>query len=265
MAVGLSLRTCSTHRYIRRMSHHPLDPQFLRPDNHPMRTCLRRLLRRAAVGRGRYLVTMLALVFAIGSSAQTEDDIENVYVYGVVKDVNSKTRLLRAAVLIREDSLPLREAYADSGKYELNLNFDHLYRLRYDAPGYVTKYVEIDTRNVPLAEREGGFGINVEMALFPFTRHGDYSFLNEPIGKARFDPHDSTIAWDLAWTEQMRDRIRVAKIEEDSLSKLPADIHPSPYDEEVERWNNYGVITGIIVALLGMGLFAFWMVRRRGR
>ena len=193
--------------------------------------------------------------------AQSGSEVDNVYVYGTIKNDSTHFPLVNAAVIIREDSLPLVSAAIDSGKYECSLAFDHVYRIRYEAPGYVAKFIEIDTREIPLEMREGGFGINVEILLFRFFKHGDYSLLQEPIGKARYVPADSMITWDLQWTDMIRERFRVAKAQADSLAALPPEVVSSP--ETQEHFSAQGKLFGMVAGLLGAIALAVWVARRR--
>ncbi|MBL0044915.1 MAG: hypothetical protein IPP33_11155 [Flavobacteriales bacterium] len=221
------------------------------------------MTRSTLIPKARNLQLLLALFIGTATQAQSRSDVDNVYVYGTIKDDSTRFPVVHAAVIIREDSLPLVSASVDSGKYECNLEFDHVYRLRYEAPGYVAKFLEIDTRNIPTEMREGGFGINVEMTLSRFFKYGDYSLLQEPIGKARYVPADSMISWDLQWTEMMRERFRVAKARSDSLAALPPRQLDLPEDPELEQWRRYGTITGVVVALLGMIALVVWIARRQ--
>ena len=215
------------------------------------------------IPKARNLQLLLALFIGAASQAQSGSEVDNVYVYGTIKDDSTRSPVVHAAVIIREDSLPLVSASIDSGKYECNLEFDHVYRLRYEAPGYVAKFIEIDTRDVPTEMREGGFGINVDMTLFRFYTFGDYSGLEEPIGKARYVAADSAISWDLPWTERMRERFRLVRAQADSLAALPPVAPVQPEDPELEQWRTYGTITGVVVALSGMIGIAVWIARRQ--
>ncbi len=187
--------------------------------------------------------------------------MDNVYVYGTIMDDSTRFPVVHSAVIIREDSLPLFSAVVDSGKYECNLEFDHVYRLRYEAPGYVSKFIEIDTRDVPTEMREGGFGINVEMTLFRFFAFGDYSGLQEPIGKAHYVAADSAISWDLPWTERMRERFRLVRAQADSLAALPPVASSS--SDDPEHYRAQGKLAATVVCFFGAIVLAVWIARRQ--
>jgi hypothetical protein len=213
------------------------------------------------------MILVLTTMSTLTSAAQSENEVDNVYVFGTVKEDSTNAKLIHAEVTVDQDGVEFTSEHVNAeGKYELYLDFDHRYRIRYRAPDHVAKYIEIDTRNIPAEERTGGYGMNVEMTLFKFDPHGDYTFLQEPIGKARFDTVNKELAWDLAWTEHVRERVRVARAKADSLSGLPAVAEEAP-DEltENEQWENYGMIAGIVVALIAIGLLVTWAKSRRDR
>ncbi|MBK6542711.1 MAG: hypothetical protein IPG10_15810 [Flavobacteriales bacterium] len=171
------------------------------------------------LGRGRQvrgwqiLLCALFIGLACGLSAQ----VDNVYVYGTVKDYTSAKKLDGVAVAVYKNGAKLTEVVTNaSGKYEFNLDYGADYKIMYVKTGIVSKNITIDTRNIPEEERVGGHGMNIEMTLFSELPGIDFSVLQQPIGKAKFDPTSSEVTWDLQYTEQIRSEIaRLMKEYED--------------------------------------------------
>ncbi|MCB0794756.1 MAG: hypothetical protein KDB88_08470, partial [Flavobacteriales bacterium] len=74
--------------------------------------------------------------------------------------------------------------------------------------------------NIPEEERVGGHGMNVEMTLFNELPGIDFSVLDKPIGKAKFDPANNEVTWDLEYTNGIRNEIaRLMKEWEDKQKR----------------------------------------------
>ncbi|MBS1583916.1 MAG: hypothetical protein JST66_17090, partial [Bacteroidetes bacterium] len=159
------------------------------------------------------------LLLAAGLSAQAQ--VDNVYVYGTVKDQFTAKKLDGITVTVFKNGSKLAEAVTNaSGKYEFNLDYGSEYKLLYAKPGMVSKNITIDTRNVPEEERAGGHGMNVEVNLFNELPGIDFSVLQQPIGKAKIDPTTNEMSWDLQYTAQIRSEIdRLMKEYEDKKKR----------------------------------------------
>ncbi len=167
----------------------------------------------------RHLVCMLALLIAPALLAQ----VDNVYVYGTVKDYVSSKKLDGVTVTVFKNGGKLAEVITSaSGKYEFNLDYGSEYKLVYSKTGVVSKNITIDTRNIPEEERVGGHGMNVEMTLFSELPGIDFSVLQQPIGKAHFDPTTKEVTWDLVYTEQIKAEITRLMKEYDEKKKREA-------------------------------------------
>src|SRR5690606_9856370 len=162
---------------------------------------------------------LLLIMAALGAHAQ----IDNVYVYGTVKDYNTSKRLDGITVSVYKDgALHSSVVTSANGKYEFNLDYGYEYKLLFDKPGMVGKNVVINTRQTPEEERIGGLAMNVEMTLFQDIAGIDYSLLQQPIGKSKYDPSTNMLAWDLEYTEQMRAELNRLQKEYDDKKKREA-------------------------------------------
>ncbi len=149
----------------------------------------------------RTFFVLLLLLSGLYANAQ----IDNVYVYGTVKDYNTSKKLDGIIVTVFKDGAKHSSVVTSAnGKYEFNLDFGYEYKLLFEKPGMVGKNVVIDTRGIPDEDRTGGLAMNMEMTLFQDIPGIDYSILQQPIGKSKYDPSTSMLAFDMAYTEQMR-------------------------------------------------------------
>ncbi|MBV6404720.1 MAG: hypothetical protein IT228_07030 [Flavobacteriales bacterium] len=164
--------------------------------------------------QGRLSALLAALLLTVGAALA---QVDNVYVYGTVKDYISAKKMDGVVVSVFKNGAKLTETITNaSGKYEFNLDYGADYKITYTKAGIVSKNITIDTRNIPEEERVGGHGMNIEMTLFQELPGIDFTVLNQPIGKAKFDPTTSEVTWDLQYTEQIRSEIaRLMKEYED--------------------------------------------------
>ncbi|MCB9170179.1 MAG: hypothetical protein H6594_07505 [Flavobacteriales bacterium] len=165
----------------------------------------------------RKLLFFLFVLLTLGATAQ----VDNVYVYGTVKDYSSGKKLDGITVTVYKNGAKLTDVVTNaSGKYEFNLDYGADYKIMYAKPGLVGKNIQIDTRNIPEEERVGGHGMNIEMTLFSELPGIDFAVLDKPIGKAKFDPATNEVTWDLEYTEQIRNEIaRLMKEYEDKQKR----------------------------------------------
>jgi hypothetical protein len=165
----------------------------------------------------RPLIALLALLMATGTSLAQELK-DDVLVYGTVKRLSDRAPLEGAWVVVQRNGVKVAQLVTDSaGRYEVHLDYDEVYRLYYMQGGMVTKNVTIDISGIPAPVRYGGHGMSIDVTLFQAYPCLDVSALEEPIGKAHYEPADSTISWDIGYTESVRSRIADAMRRHDSL------------------------------------------------
>lgn len=147
------------------------------------------------------LATMASLCLLQSERSHAQDEI---LVHGHIKRYVDGAPVRKARVLLFSPLAGPDTVLAnDSGYYECHLGYQQ-WTLVFEAPGYVPKKLVIEGHDVPEEERNGGHGMNVEMTLFPPVSGRDFSFLNAPIGIARYSAMDSTLTWDTAITDSMR-------------------------------------------------------------
>jgi len=130
--------------------------------------------------------------------------VDNVLIYGTVKDLTSSKKLDGVTVTVYKNGAKLIDVPTNaSGKYEVNLDYGSDYKIMVGKSGFVGKNITIDTRNIPEEERQGGHGMNIDFSMLTDLPGIDYSILNEPFGKASYAA--GTFAWDIEYTNKMRD------------------------------------------------------------
>ena len=147
---------------------------------------------------------LLVIAFCFSGSV-VHAQVDDVYIYGNVKDYTSAKKLEGVTVTIFKNGAKLVETATNaSGKYELNVDFGADYKLMCAKPGFVGKNILIDTRNVPEEERSGGLGMNIDFTMLAVIPDMDFAVLEQPFGKAKFDATSGTLSWDMMYTEHMR-------------------------------------------------------------
>jgi len=171
----------------------------------------------------RRLHCFLCCLFLAAAGA-LQAQVDNVYVYGTVKDYTTSKKLDGVNVTVYKDGAKLNSVVTSAnGKYEFNLDYGYDYKILYEKPGMVGKNVSINTKGIPDTDRQGGLAMNVEMTLFQDIPGIDFSILQQPIGKSKYDAGTGMLAWDLAYTEQMRAELTRLQKEYDEKKKKEAN------------------------------------------
>ncbi len=167
---------------------------------------------RSGVSAVGLLAVLCLLLVSLQGSAQ-----DMVYIYGTVKDYYTSKKIDGVTVTVYKNGSKLMDVRTNaSGKYDVNLDYGADYKLVYSKDGLVAKSIAMDTRNVPEEDRLGGHGFNLEMTLFSDLPGVDFAVLEQPIGKAKYYPEKGEVAWDIAYTEQIRSEVnRLMKEYED--------------------------------------------------
>jgi len=107
--------------------------------------------------------------------------------------------------LIDEAGFSHEVEYDEYGNYELTMLFDRAYTIRYSAPDYYTKFLEIDTRNIPDSIHGAGILMPTDMQLDKAENDDVEELLeNNPIGKASYRKESNDLGWDFEHTDSLR-------------------------------------------------------------
>jgi len=171
----------------------------------------------------RFRLRLSALLFLlfVGLNVFGQNDVS---IFGVVRDHDDNKKISGVDIIIFQDDVKFSSLTSNaSGKYEFTISFDHLYRIVYSYPNFVTKFLTIDSRYVPSEEKEGGYEMNIDMTLFKEIEGLDVSILDNPIGKAQFDQNEGRMGWDMDYTRQMQSQINAMMKEHDRKLQEEAD------------------------------------------
>ncbi len=150
--------------------------------------------------RSGLIVCLIQLSLIVGAQ------VDNVMVYGTVKDMTTAKKLDGVVVTVFKNGAKLVDVSTNaSGKYEVNLDYGSDFKIMCSKPGFVGKNITINTKEVPEEERSGGHGMNIDFTMMAELSGVDYSILLEPFGKAKYDKATGNFEWDIDYTTRMRD------------------------------------------------------------
>ncbi|MDX9750584.1 MAG: hypothetical protein RBT71_05850 [Flavobacteriales bacterium] len=154
----------------------------------------------------RSLLILIILATSVPLLAQTP----NLYVFGTVRHMATRDSIPFPTIHVQEaddHAVPMPVVTTVRGRYEFELTEERTYRILYKAPGKVAKSLEIDTHGPSAEQWVGGYSMRIDMTLFDSIPGADFTLLNEPVGKAHWDPITENFIWDIAYSESLRSRI----------------------------------------------------------
>jgi hypothetical protein len=128
---------------------------------------------------------------------------DDVYVFGTARSRNGMPLKDTITVVARdtnEVSTVIVATVSRKTGYELFLPFGKVYRVDFDASGYVQQHVIIDLRILGRPAGSRSLGMKVDMALFPRVDGLDYSPCEKPIGLAYYSSTYDEVIWNEAYT-----------------------------------------------------------------
>jgi hypothetical protein len=143
--------------------------------------------------------------FALSFSIIAQSD--NVDVHGIVMDYFNQDAVIKSVIIIEADGRKIFKQNTVSNKFRIALSFHKLYIIYFESSGYVSKTVKIDLRNIPREDQNAGFEMEIDMTIFKIKKGFDYSFLQEPIGIAKYDEGIDAIVWDRKYTKKMQSKV----------------------------------------------------------
>lgn len=153
----------------------------------------------------QYFFTLI-LIVGLGNLISAQEG--ELYIFGVVKDYDDGKKLENVTIRAYHNGSKVDEYITRSnGKYEFFLELGKEYDLDFVCPGFVSKKVYMDSRNIPAEDIGAGFSMNIEMSLFQELEGLDVSILDQPIGKAKYNPNTGALEFDFAYTQKIKDEI----------------------------------------------------------
>jgi hypothetical protein len=151
----------------------------------------------------------LLMLLALTTLAQLVAQDGGMAIYGTVRDMDTRDSIPFPQVLVEEvgsEVPPITAATNARGRYEITLNEQKVYLIRYSAPGKVAKSVQVDLRGPSAEDWAGGYGMHVDITLLDELPGVDLSVLAQPFGKAHYAPASGNFEWDLEYTRALKDR-----------------------------------------------------------
>ncbi|MEO8589694.1 MAG: hypothetical protein ABI432_10025 [Flavobacteriales bacterium] len=147
----------------------------------------------------RHLLLLALCLLASRSSAA------ELRLHGEVTDVNTRTPFGEVLVRVYKDGVK-QQVFTTSaeGHYNVHLDNEAEYVIRFSAPGRVTKCFAVDTHGGEWAGDNRSVDLAVEMTLFERVDGVDLSFFDLPMGIARFSPMSGFLSWDKAYEEEVQ-------------------------------------------------------------
>ncbi|HRH39778.1 MAG TPA: hypothetical protein PK760_15615, partial [Flavobacteriales bacterium] len=110
--------------------------------------------------------------------------------------------------------------------YNVTLDNNAEYVIRFSMPGRVTKCYSVDTHG-PAWEKDGSTNdVEVEMTLFEKVEGLDLGFFDMPMGKARFTPMTGFLAWNAEYEAHVKPEADRLFAEVATRRERLASLHP---------------------------------------
>ncbi|MFK7757442.1 MAG: hypothetical protein AB8B53_10975 [Flavobacteriales bacterium] len=166
-------------------------------------------------------ILLLTIGILLSTFLWAQDDF---YIHGTVKQESTNQKMDNVEVQVFQDG-KLLDSYATSGnsKYEFQVSLGHLYLFKFSKSGFVNKSVEVNTKNIPEEDQEGGFKLNMDMTLFEYVEGFNESIMDEPLGKAGYDVNMNDITFNLGHTTQMKNKITAERERLENAGALEAE------------------------------------------
>jgi hypothetical protein len=145
----------------------------------------------------------------VAAFGELEDSssIENNLLVEAQVLLNSKPMLGVTVLVYNGDNQITTTTTADNGFFSLKLNFDSVYVLHLVHKGYVTKKVEIDTRELPEEDKQFGYDLGLfKVEMLEIQSGESYSLYDEPIARFRYSDVAQLFVVDKKFKKQVKQR-----------------------------------------------------------
>ncbi len=149
-------------------------------------------------------------ILAHGAAIDSVYGLKGLMVDGVVRDQWTNEPLadvrIRVDPVVGKDSVYRTDNY---GYYVMVLPHDAVYRMEFSKSGMVAKRVDVDVTSIPEEVQTTGFRATVDIRLFNDLPDEDLSFLQEPMGRMKYDQVSRNMVWDMAISKPVMERLDV--------------------------------------------------------
>lgn len=153
----------------------------------------------------QFLLLLIPLIVSPFFALAQDDQL---MIFGTVKDDATNKKMVGVDVVVYQDGVEYDRMTTNArAEYDFSLPLRHDYVFSYEIPGYGNKRIQVDASGVPPEDLKGGFKLDLDMTLFELVDGFDTSILEDPFGKAAFDPVKNTVAFDYDYTSRMKNRV----------------------------------------------------------
>ena len=168
------------------------------------------------------LFTFLSLILALSSTAQ---DQNNLALDAIVRDMDGGKLAGVKVKIIQDGALVNQMTTGKNGRFDVLLDFEHQFLIEMSKSGYVSKSIQVNTRNVPEDEQAWGYeygGLAID--LFKQIPSVDYSILDGPVAKFYYDPNLQNFDYDKLYTKQIKQEIEDLEEEYERKKKMVEEL-----------------------------------------
>lgn len=128
---------------------------------------------------------------------------------GIVTEHFSGTSMRGVQVRLVKDSIERETVITQrNGRYEIFLERGYDYVVWFHREDLVTKFVRIDTRDIPLHPDVPFYEMDLQMTMFRWIDGFDFSVFDEPVGMAAYRHSVRNMYWNVDYTTRRRPHIQ---------------------------------------------------------
>jgi len=169
-----------------------------------------------------YPLKLLLLVSLLMPMSPTfgQNDIE---FFGTVVDYDSGKPISSGQVKIidvNDTTFVIWSPIGTRGKYRVVVPYDRCMLIQYVVPGSLARSVLLDTRGIPLGNRQGGFGMMIDSQSIVPLEGVDYGPMVDVVyGTCKYDPEQGNFQYDVAFIQQRSKEVQVVWTAHDKKRK----------------------------------------------
>ena len=172
--------------------------------------------------KNRLLSLVLSFIFlemTIGAIGQSE--VIRIKSDDVIRDSKTNIKLDGVQIIVFKNGVQQEVQDAGTtGKFDFSLPLGYTYELEFSKRDYVTKILNVNAENIPLADRVGGFTLGMSVTLFAYVEGFNTAIMKDPMAYASFDSQISSITIDDEYTAMMQRKIEAEFKRLEELKKL---------------------------------------------
>ncbi|MCZ2248126.1 MAG: carboxypeptidase-like regulatory domain-containing protein, partial [Bacteroidia bacterium] len=166
------------------------------------------------------------LLFILGSNVKVWAQPNwKLHVFGKISE-NGKGLDNASIKISKRGAAPVTINTSSNGKYSFDLDPNGVYDIYITkSGGYITKIVNIDTKNVPAIEDERvkPFTFEMDVDIFKEFKGFDGTLLKDPIGKVNYVASAQIFKHDAEYTKSIQSRLYQLQLEQEKLLKAEAE------------------------------------------